>query len=469
MRAVTLALAAAAVLSGAPVRVLMITGQTDLPHHDWRKSTPFLRQALENTGRFEVRTLEEPRGLNAAALAGYDAVVLNYNGPRWGAAAESALEDFVRSGKGLLAFHGVSYGEFYGQVFEKRWTKGPGPGWTAYAGMLGVSWKPENIGHSARHVFPVKWTDREHPVARGLEPQFLANDELYHRMDHKPNIHVLAAAYSDPAMNGTGKQEPIVWTVPFGRGRVLHTTLGHDLSAMAQPGFLAVFTRGLEWVATGEVAPPAVKPEPVRVLVVTGGHSYPPQFYSLFDGQEDLRWSHATTQAQAFRPDMQKKYDVLLLHDMYESIGEKERAALEGFVEARKGVVSIHHAIVDYTSWPWWHEQVIGGKYFTDKSKFHEGVEVIATPVKGANKHPVMRGVPPLVLRDEVYSGMWHSPGITVLMETAHAENDRPVVYVGPYPKAVYIQFGHEAETFSHPGYRQLVRNAILWTAGRLQ
>ena len=470
------------VASAAPLRVLIVTGETDLPYHDWRVTTPFLRGVLERTGRFDVKVAEEPRALNKAALAAYDVLVLNYNGPRWSPEAEQAVEDFVRSGKGMIAFHGVSYGPFYGQDLKKRQLAGTP--WPAYADLMGVTWKLENIGHSQRHVFPVKWANRNHPIARGLDATFLANDELYHRMDHRTNVEVIASAYSAPQAGGTGKDEPIVWTVPFGKGRVLHMTLGHDLSAMAQPGFLAAFARGTEWAATGDVTLPgsiAAHVEPkrdaVRVLVVTGGHGYPPAFYTLFEGYDNVRWSHATSQKDAFRADMKDRFDVLVLHDMAESIGEQERAHLQSFVESGKGVVSIHHSIVDYTSWPWWYQQVIGGKYFTeaaaghDKSAYREGVEIVARPAKGMARHPVLRGVGPIVVHDEVYRGMWRSPKITVLMETDHAENDPPVVYAGPHPKAksVYIQLGHEAATFRHPGYRRLVHNAILWSAGRLQ
>jgi type 1 glutamine amidotransferase len=119
--------------------------------------------------------------------------------------------------------------------------------------MMGMTWKLENIGHSERHVFAVRWTDRDHPISRDLPPVFTANDELYHKMDYKPGVNVLAVAYSDPKRRGTGKEEPIVWTVRFGRGRVLHTSLGHDLLAMSQPGFIQVLTRGTEWAATNSV------------------------------------------------------------------------------------------------------------------------------------------------------------------------------------------------------------------------
>ena len=465
------------------LRVLFLTGEMD-SYHDWRTGTALMRTILENTGRFEVKVAEQVAGLTAPALAPYDALVLHYNGPRWGEATERAVEDFIRSGKGMIAVHGVSYGVFFGQEFKGRWQASStgDRGWTAYPDMLGASWKPENIGHGARHVFPVKWVDRGHPVARGMEETFLANDELYHRMDLRPNAHVLATAFSDPKTGGTGRDEPIVWAVPFGAGRVVQITLGHDAASMYQPGFAAAVARSTEWVASGAVtlgaaiaAVPAPRKDAARVLVATGGHGYPAAFYTLFEGYDDIRWTHATTREQAFNAKL-ADYDVLVLHDLYNDIGETERKNLRAFVESGKGVVSLHHAIVDYTSWPWWWQEVIGGKYFEQplgehaKSAYKEGVEFTAYAAKGA-KHPVLNGVPPLAVDDEVYLGMWHSPKITVLMETDHPRNDRPVVYIGPnsQARAVYIQLGHSESTFRNPGYRRLVHNAILWGAGRLR
>jgi type 1 glutamine amidotransferase len=330
-------------------------------------------------------------------------------------------------------------------------------------------------------VFDVKWTDGTHPVSDGLAGTFQANDELYHRLDLKPAAHVLATAYDDPAIGGTGRDEPIVWTSTFGAGRTLHITLGHDLSALQQTGFLTTFARGVEWSATGRVSLPArieataAPADPVRVLVATGGHPYPTAFYTLFEGHDDIAWDHAMTQREAYRENMAAHFEVLVLHDMYNEIGEAERANLRAFIEAGKGVVSIHHSIVDYTAWPWFHEEVIGGKYYEKALEGHpcsfykEGVEYIARPTQAGASHPVTAGVGPIPVHDEVYRDMWHAPGIQVLMETDHPLNDKPVVYTGVHPQArsVYIQMGHSASTFRHPTYRTLVHNAIRWCARR--
>lgn len=261
-------------------------------------------------------------------------------------------------------------------------------------------------------------------------------------------------------------------------------TLGHDLSAMHQEGFVTAFARSTEWAGTGAVtlptrirAVPQPKTDAVRALVVTGGHSYPVSFYTLFEGHDDIVWQHATSQREAFTARMTERFDVVVLHDMYDKIGEAERGHLRGFVEAGKGVVSIHHAIVDYTDWPWWYQEVIGGKYFVEsqgvhaKSEFKEDLDFVVKPAAGAANHPVIRGLGPLPVHDELYRNMWHSEKIQVLMEIDHPLNDRPVVYVGPNPKAraIYIQLGHSDATMRHPGFRKLVRNAMLWSGRRLE
>lgn len=455
-------------------RILVVTGLSDLPHHHWEQTTPPIRALL--AGRFDVRVNEEPRGIAAASLEGYSAIVLNYNGPRWTAAAEQAVESFVRGGGGLVAFHQSSYGEFFGmQLRGGKWVDGPDRGWSAFAGMIGARWKAENLGHARRWPFVVEWKNPAHPVAQGLAPSFTANDELYHKLDLASGVDVLADALSPADLGGTGKREPLIWTNRYGEGRVFFTTLGHDAMAFYQPGMITAFARGVEWAATGMVAPePPQKAAPVRLLVVTSGHAYSVSFYAMLDSL-GVRWTHAATHEEAFAKPLEDRFDVVLLHDMLDSASPAARERLKAFVEAGRGVISLHHSIVDYTDWPWWYEQVTGGKYFIKPANGHPasrnrgGIELMVTPVRGKERHPVLRGVGPLVVQEEVYRDMYLSSKINVLMETAHPENDRPVVYVGPHEKArvLYVQLGHSEHTMDHPGFRRLMSNAVRWTARR--
>jgi len=483
---VWIALALSASWAGAaektPVQVLLITGKADLPYHVWQETTASMREILQSRECFEVRVTEEPRGLSQAALQGYDVLLLNYNGPRWPLEVETAIERFVNDGGGLVAVHQAAYGEFFGQVHrDGRWQSGtPDAGWRVFPQMIGATWNPEDIGHARRTVFSVNWKDSSHPVTSELPSSFTANDELYHKLDLMPTVEVLAEARSPAELGGTGRNEPVVWTHRFGDGRVFFTTLGHDALAWHEPGMANLLARGTEWAATGQVSTQpfsrehSLTPRPeIRLLVVTGGHSYPVSFYDMLNSLETVTWTHATNHSEAFSHPITKEYDAILLHDMYETTTEQTRVHLREFVDAGKGILSLHHAIVDYSDWPWWYEEVTGGKYFVSNapehsaSHYREDEEFLVTIAEGKQDHPILKGISVLWVYDELYKNMYHSPNIEVLMETSHSENDRPVVYIGPHREArvVYIQLGHSDDTMRNPGFRHLVANTIKWIA----
>lgn len=238
------------------IQVLIITGQHV---HYWRETTPELKNALEGTGKFEVRVTEEFRGSGPETLAPYDLVVVNYydrgQDPqwRWGERADRALMDFVRAGNGLVLYH-LALGAFYG--------------WEDYERMSGGNWRENRGHHSPPHEFAVDIRDRDHPITRGLRtPLPAVDDELYANLIFQPEerYHVLATAYDDHSLYtervrqpipGPGRDEPILWTTENGDGRVFITTLGHDAEDVRNPTFVVTFTRGAEWAATGDVTLP---------------------------------------------------------------------------------------------------------------------------------------------------------------------------------------------------------------------
>jgi HEAT repeat protein len=102
--------------------------------------------------------------------------------------------------------------------------------------------------------------DSSHPVTAGLPEKWMhARDELYSLLRGAgENMHILATAYSDPGTRGTGRDEPVLFTITFGKGRIFHTVLGHAMGdgphpAMQCVGFIVTFLRGAEWAATGKV------------------------------------------------------------------------------------------------------------------------------------------------------------------------------------------------------------------------
>jgi type 1 glutamine amidotransferase len=206
---------------------------------------------LEQTGRFEVRVNEEPLGCTEATFEYYDTIVLNFTnymlryGPPWPEATRTALLHFVKSGKGLVAYHGSL------SAFAE---------WPEYEEMTGGAWRQDSA-HAPYHTFSFKIVDNESPITRGLLPEYTQSDEISHGLRMQKDAHLLATAFDDPAnctngntkSCGSGKEEPVAWVHRYGDGRVFTTLLGHDLKSIGSPGFTALFVRAVEWVATGSV------------------------------------------------------------------------------------------------------------------------------------------------------------------------------------------------------------------------
>jgi type 1 glutamine amidotransferase len=70
------------------------------------------------------------------------------------------------------------------------------------------------------------------------------------------NVHILVTAWADPAQKGSGDNEPMVFTVAYGKARVFVNLLGHDEKSVVHPGCAILMQRGTEWAATGKVTIP---------------------------------------------------------------------------------------------------------------------------------------------------------------------------------------------------------------------
>jgi type 1 glutamine amidotransferase len=94
-----------------------------------------------------------------------------------------------------------------------------------------------------------------HPITNGLPKVWMhVPDELYATLRGPgENMTVLSTGFSDPGNRGTSRDEPILMVINFGKGRIFHTTLGHDLAAMNCVGFITTYQRGAQWAATGKV------------------------------------------------------------------------------------------------------------------------------------------------------------------------------------------------------------------------
>ena len=115
--------------------------------------------------------------------------------------------------------------------------------------------------HGAQRSFPMHCRNAKHPITRGLPDNWMhAQDEMYDRMRGPANIKdLLYSGYADPKSGGSGREEPLIFTVDYGKARIFHIMLGHcgptlaENPAMQCAGFQTLLLRGTEWAATGKV------------------------------------------------------------------------------------------------------------------------------------------------------------------------------------------------------------------------
>jgi type 1 glutamine amidotransferase len=253
-----------------PIRVMLLDGESGGPYHKWALISPVLKKQLEETGLFQVEVVTAPPA--GADFQGfkpdfrkYGVVVWNYDAPdaRWPDDLKASFEQYVRQGGGFVSVHAAdnafpNWSEFNDMIGMGGWrgrTEKDGPYWYFKDGKLTPDTGPGRAGsHGARTPYQV--TRRgSHPITDGLPKVWMhQGDELYARLRGPgKNVTVLATGYSDPSNGGTGHDEPVLMTISYGRGRVFHTTMGHDINALSSVDFIVTFQRGTEWAATGKV------------------------------------------------------------------------------------------------------------------------------------------------------------------------------------------------------------------------
>ncbi len=261
--------AGTAYAAGNRIQVLLLTGESAGPYHDWQLTTPILRKELEDTGLFEVTVLEAPPSSGDFSnfkpeFAKYQVVVSNLDSAQWPENLRSEFEDYMNTGGGLVVVHAAdnafpdwpAYNLMTGIGGWRGRNENAGPRWYFKDGKLVSDTTPGPAGrHGVRLPFQITVREPDHPIMKGLPPAWMhASDELYGMMRGPgKNMTILATAHSDPNNRGTGYDEPMLMVLSYGKGRIFHTTLGHDAVALSSMGFITTFQRGTEWAATGTV------------------------------------------------------------------------------------------------------------------------------------------------------------------------------------------------------------------------
>jgi len=218
----------------------------------------------------------------------------------------------------------------------------------------------------------------------------------------------------------------------------------------------------------------SLKAQPVKVMLVTGGHAYDTvQFFQLFDSLKEIKYKHI------FQPEANKKlaegigekFDVLVFYDMWKTISESEKQAYEKLTNQGKPMVFLHHALASYPDWDEF-ENLLGGRYVLkadgiaeeNLSTYKHDVWVKSTVI---NRHPVTEGLSEFKIFDEVYGNFRVSEKVVSLLKTDHPESTETIAWENRYnsSKIIYLQAGHDYHAYESEAFRKMLLQAIKYLA----
>ena len=197
-----------------------------------------IRNILRADKRFEVVLIEDAEILGTDIPFDYDVIFLQFKNrriPKRNEAMQKNLEKFVTEGGGLFIYH------FACGAFED---------WSGFEQLAGRVWEPAKPPHDPYGLFSVQIADKTHPITRNLD-NFEIRDELYTCLkDSDVPIRILAEAVSKV----DGKTYPMAFVLDNDKGkgdkgRVFHTTLGHNDQSLSSVPFQTMMKNALVWCA----------------------------------------------------------------------------------------------------------------------------------------------------------------------------------------------------------------------------
>ena len=210
----------------AKVKTLLLVGGSI---HDWNGIGDVVEQTLRESGRFDVKRVNNDLdALLADAIEPYELVVFYWTLGELTAAQKMGILGHISQGNGFVTFHSGA-DSFRGDR-----------DWHDFVGGHFVT-------HPRYRQYQVSITTEKHPISQGID-EFMTTDEQYILDYEKDKMTVLG--------NGLyqGQLMPALWVKPHGKGRVFYNSGGHDSKATAQPMFQKLLVRGCLWAAGRQVA-----------------------------------------------------------------------------------------------------------------------------------------------------------------------------------------------------------------------
>ena len=179
---------------------------------------------------FDVDSTTDSLQFRKKNLKKYAAIIfLSPTGKVFGPEEETALQEYVHSGKGVVGIHAAADCEY---------------NWQWYGDLIGGFFK----SHPKQQEATVIVVDQDNPATKGLPNPWKHFDELYNYKYYNPGIKVLLKLDETSYTGGAnGDNHPIAWYHEFEGGRSFYTGFGHTDQAWSDPLYLNHLLAGIQY------------------------------------------------------------------------------------------------------------------------------------------------------------------------------------------------------------------------------
>ena len=202
--------------------------------HDPEECAAIYRRWLHEDG-FSVRMATETSAFADPSIHDLSLIVPIFTMSKIEKAEVENLTKAVAGGVGLAGHHGGMSDAFRDAV--------------DYQFMVGGQW----VAHPGNIIdYTVDVADPLDPIMAGIKSFPYTSEQYYMHVD--PSNHVLATTTfsGEHAPWIEGVTMPVVWKRMHGKGRVFHSTLGHQAKEFENLEMATILRRGVNWAAREE-------------------------------------------------------------------------------------------------------------------------------------------------------------------------------------------------------------------------
>ncbi|MBS1660389.1 MAG: ThuA domain-containing protein, partial [Bacteroidetes bacterium] len=244
----SLAISLAAFKPAPKFHVLVLASRASDHQKMIAAARPFFEQ-LAATNNLELDFSDDTSLINPANLSRYQVFVMLHLAPfDMSASQQSALQQFVESGKGWVGIHaaGLTGKSFLGPNSKAQY-------WQWFENLMGdITYSPHPAFQQATLVIE----DPRHPATLHLPARMQVPDEWYEfNKSPRDKVHVLASVdESSYHQNKPMGDHPIIWTNERYR-RMIYIGIGHDPILLKDTNYATLLRDAILWAGSGTPPP----------------------------------------------------------------------------------------------------------------------------------------------------------------------------------------------------------------------